>query len=95
MLARDGKKGGAAGDAALGRAFEAQRAKVLAWLERDAGPRFALLRVRHEELLREPARVAADVARFLGGGLDEAAMARCVDPSLHRQRSGGGGGSLA
>lgn len=46
----------------------------------------ALLRIEHAELLSDPARVVAEIDRFLGSGLDRAAMIRALDPSLHRQR---------
>lgn len=46
----------------------------------------AVLEMRHVELVGRPAAAAAAVNAFLGGGLDETAMAACVVPSLHRNR---------
>src|SRR5262245_31826750 len=44
----------------------------------------ALLRVDTAALVREPAAGCAEIDRFLGGGLDRAAMARAVAPGLWR-----------
>ena len=65
--------------------FRAQLAELEAWAE--TRPDVALLAVEHAELLAEPRRIAAALSEFLGGGLDLAAMAAAVDPSLYRQRS--------
>jgi hypothetical protein len=43
-----------------------------------------VLYVDHRDCLREPAAVAARLNTFLGGGLDEAAMAAAVAPRLYR-----------
>ena len=85
MLARAGKTGAKLPDAQLVKIFERDVEKVLAFLAANQD-RFAALRVRFDELVKEPARAAAEVNRFLGGGLDEAAMSRAVDPALHRQK---------
>ena len=55
-------------------------------LARD--PRFDVLYLRHEEVLRDPGSAAEQIADFIGGGLDVAAMAAAVDPALHRIRIG-------
>jgi hypothetical protein len=44
------------------------------------------LYVNYNQALAEPAAQAARLNQFLGGGLDEEAMAAVVDPSLYRQR---------
>jgi hypothetical protein len=36
--------------------------------------------------VREPAKWSGEVSRFLGGGLNEAAMAAIADPALYHQR---------
>jgi hypothetical protein len=54
-------------------------------LARD--PRFDVLYLRHEEVLRNPGAAAGLIAGFTGGGLDVQAMAAAVDPALHRTRS--------
>jgi len=46
------------------------------------------LEVWHRDLFEEPAAAIAKINDFLGGGLDVAAMARAIDPSLYRHRGG-------
>jgi len=70
----------------LAEIYAAQLAEARAWIA--ATPGAEALAVAHGELLRDPARLAAAIAAFLGGGLDLAAMRAAVDPALHRQRSG-------
>jgi len=41
--------------------------------------------VAYHDALERPAEVAADLNRFLGGTLDEKAMAAAVDPELRRE----------
>jgi hypothetical protein len=43
--------------------------------------------VRHADLIRDASGQARAMNAFLGAGLDEAAMAAAVDPSLHRNRA--------
>lgn len=63
-------------------------AEELAELERCCARRqIPLLELAYADVLRDPAGAAARLARFLGGGLDEAAMARAVDPSLRHHRA--------
>jgi hypothetical protein len=64
--------------------FAAQLAEVERWAHAD--PNTRLLCVDYEAAIRTPERVAAEVARFLGGELDEVAMAAAVEPSLWHQR---------
>lgn len=49
---------------------------------------FDLLEVSYREAVASPALAAERVVRFLGGGLDLAAMSAAVDPSLYRNRGG-------
>jgi hypothetical protein len=84
MLRRRGEASGRADDAALATAFQAHLAQVEKWLaERPAIP---VCQVDYAEIVREPARVAEDVQKFLGLPLDTRAMARQVDTDLHRHR---------
>jgi hypothetical protein len=69
----------------LAEIFEAQLRELEECLE--AQPRFRVLGVGHAEALAQPRRVAEELSRFLGGGLDVEAMAAAVDPALHRQRA--------
>ena len=45
-----------------------------------------MLKINYHACLRDPAKVARQIAKFLGQNLDQAAMTRAVDPSLYRQR---------
>jgi hypothetical protein len=47
---------------------------------------FTTLDVDHAATLRDPGAAATQIAAFVGGPLDVAAMAAAVDPALHRQR---------
>lgn len=83
MLQRLGRP--AAKPTVLRPVFERQLAAAKRWL--DAHPRAEVLTVPHRDVIAEPAAQAARINAFLGGGLDEHAMAATVDPSLHRQRT--------
>ena len=85
MLKRRGTAGNATGDAAMRKHFEAHLKKVQAWLTERKN--FRVHFCEYRELLREPASQAHRVADFLGGGLDEPAMVRAVDPALHRNHA--------
>jgi hypothetical protein len=86
LLERAGTPVDACDDARLAALFEAQREAALRWVRRSvAAP---LLRLEHADLLADPARAAARLNAFCGGGLDAAAMTGAVDPRLHRQRAG-------
>jgi len=82
MLQRDGRTG--ADPTVLKKAFEAQLAQLDAWLAAQSAMK--VLSVSYPQLMREPLPVAEAVSRFLELPLDAAAMARSVDPALHRQR---------
>jgi hypothetical protein len=85
MLARSAKSGGALPPERLMAVYDAQLKQVHAWLA--ARPNFAVMTVRHADLIRDASGQARAMNAFLGGGLDEAAMAAAVDPSLHRNRA--------
>lgn len=53
----------------------------------DSQPNMELLTVHYREIIRDPARCAVQINRFLGGGLNTAAMAGAVDPRLYRNRA--------
>jgi len=84
MLRRLGRGGGQAGDADVAAGLKRDLAEFDAWLA--ARGWFSVLRVDYRDVLADPAGQAERVNRFLGGGLDEAAMARVVDGSLYRNR---------
>jgi hypothetical protein len=90
MLALLGEPDGAGeSDEAAGTRFRevfyGHLARARRLLARD--PRFEVLYLRHEEVLRDPETAARQIAGFIGGGLDVPAMAAAVDPALHRIRS--------
>jgi len=87
MLERSGRTGGGLSADRLKAMYEAQLKSVDAWLAAQSN--FAVLRVDHADFIRGPHAAAAAVDAFVGGGLDVAAMAAAVDPSLHRNRAGG------
>ena len=95
MLSRLSSEGGAGrgtDEAALKRAFARQLRRVELWLGQQDGVRTCF--VSHEATLSDPAATARLVVDFLGiaGSGDDHlastvyAMARVVDPNLHRQR---------
>jgi hypothetical protein len=43
--------------------------------------------VNYNEMVADPAPITAELNRFLGGGLDMAAMAGAVEPGLYRNRA--------
>jgi hypothetical protein len=54
------------------------------WIARQSNIRYLL--VPYAEVIRLPQIASAQVAQFLDGNLDEAAMASVVDPGLYRHR---------
>ncbi len=84
MLARSGKPAPAVSDEQLGKIYLSQMEKAMQWI--DNAPAFRLLQVEHQDLFQKPLAVAEELDEFLGGGLDRAAMAAVVDPSLYRER---------
>jgi hypothetical protein len=84
MLARRGSAPELAEDARLLPVLEEQLAGLERWL--TAREDLVWLGIEYAELLADPDRVAARINGFLGGGLDEGAMAECVDPALHHER---------
>ena len=85
MLQRRGTKGAKLTDEQLIKAYENQLARVEAWLAER--PNFRVLYVSYNRLVAEPAPAAAEVNAFLGGGLNEEAMVKHVEPQLYRQRA--------
>jgi LPS sulfotransferase NodH len=82
-------RGDAAASQEAARLIPAMAAELRAakdWLARQAG--ISVLAVPYAEVVREPVKWSHEVSRFLGGGLDETAMAAAVDPALYRHRGG-------
>ena len=84
MLERQGAQGDKADDQTLGTVF----AQHLDWIERWLAMQkhMTVLPVNYHETIADPVRTAARVVQFLGLPLVVDAMARAVDPRLHRQR---------
>ena len=86
MLDRIGRRGAELRPARLAEVFDLQARRVLNWAARQ--PNISLLQVNHRDLVDHPAPQARRINTFLGGALDEAAMAAAVDPTLYRWRLG-------
>ncbi len=82
MLERQGKE--SADPNLLARVYEAQLKQLEQWMAGLAC--FAVLPVKHREVINSPAELAGEIAQFLGGDLDVARMAGSVDPALYRER---------
>lgn len=68
--------------AALAQDIEEQSAFFQNWVDRH--PNIDLIRVRYEEMLKDPKSQALNVSSFLQKGLDVDRMAAVVDPTLNR-----------
>lgn len=84
MLRRRGAQGPALEGEALIAALRTHQNQVLTRLGQHA--HVALCRVRYHQLLATPREEAQRIRNFLGLPLEVEAMARQVEPSLHRQR---------
>lgn len=84
MLLRRGEDPDAVPEPEMARAFAAHLREVEAFLEE--APNFDVLQLDHGRILADPAAAARATDGFLGGGLDQGAMAAAVDRSLHRNR---------
>ncbi len=85
MLGRNAKAGAQLPPERLMAIYQQQLVTVDAWLA--ARPNFQVLTVQHAAMLADAAAQARLINGFVGGTLDEAAMARAVDPSLHRNKA--------
>lgn len=83
MLMDEKKKRKRSPDTFLKSGFFRQVEKVKALL---AARGVAVLYVQHRDCVNDPSVEAAKINAFLGGHLDEGAMAEVIDPSLYRSR---------
>jgi hypothetical protein len=84
MLTRLGRPAAALPASQLGALFAEQMKRTESWL---AGrPEIRVCAVSYPELVANPEAEMRRINAFLDGKLDEAAMARAVDPSLYRER---------
>ena len=88
MLQRSGRAGAGVTDERMAQIFSAQIESVLGWLA--AQPNFTVLEVAHSACLADPIKAAAQVNHFLGGYLNEHAMAAVINPALYRNRGNAG-----
>ena len=84
MLERLGKTSTIA-DEKMATLFRNHLVKFAAWV--NERPNIQVMDVNYNEMVADPAPIAAEIDRFLGGGLDIEAMARAVEPSLYRNRA--------
>jgi predicted AlkP superfamily phosphohydrolase/phosphomutase/tetratricopeptide (TPR) repeat protein len=84
MLDLQERKGADLDPSRLAKVFQDQLEKVHGFID---DRKIACLVVKHSRAIKDPQSVAADVNKFYGGTLDEAAMAAVVDPSLHREKT--------
>ncbi len=81
MLAAQGKEGARIPDTLLKHTYITQIQQIRKLL---ASRRIPVLYVEHGDTIRDPSAASARINVFLGGSLDEAAMAGAVVPHLHR-----------
>ncbi len=84
MLQRLGREGGHLTEAQLARTFLGQLQTVRRVLNRPEA-QTSVLGMDYHQALRDPQAAAARLNAFLGGGLDEKAMAAAIAPQLRRQ----------
>ena len=83
MLTRRGHSGAALNEAQLKAVYQNQLLQTMRWLAAHS-ERVRFLEVEYKKLVTAPRATAREVNAFLGGALDEEAMAAAVDPSLYR-----------
>lgn len=84
MLAARGHEAAQQGESTIVPALAQEVLDARKWL--SSRPNIRVLNVPYAGLVCEPARWSAEISSFLGGDLNEAAMAAVVDPALHRHR---------
>ena len=85
MLERSGKAGGGISDEQMASLFTTELKKCEKWIAEQ--PNFQVLYVGHRDMINDAAGQAKRINEFLGGGLNEQAMAETVDPTLYRNRN--------
>jgi hypothetical protein len=86
MLERNGQSSTARNQRQLAAAYLQQVERLQALLQ-ARGEAVQVLSIPYHQAIADPSGTAARLNRFLGGWLDEAAMAAAIAPDLHRQRS--------
>jgi hypothetical protein len=85
MLDRQGHAGAGLTDTQLKAVYTNQLQQVHRWLTHQ-GNQVRVLEVDYGGLISDPKTTARAINNFLGGALNEQAMAAVVDPALHRNR---------
>lgn len=83
MIANRGEQD-ATDDAVMAEAYRNHLAAVRIMGRKKAN--WSIVEIRYDEAVRDPAKVAATVNRFLGGRYDERRMLEAVDEKLYRNR---------
>jgi len=65
-------------------AYSHQLSLVKGWLARNSNA--WVLYIRHQDVIHDPAKVAAAISDFLGGNLDVSKMSDVIDTGLYRNR---------
>jgi hypothetical protein len=84
LLSRLNRPGSSLPENHLAAALEAQMTRARTWLGQQSN--VTVLEVEHRTLIERPSAITRSVNQFLGGALDERAMAAMVDRSLYRHR---------
>ena len=85
MLERRGEDPNRIQDEEMTRLFESHLRQVFAFIA--SHPNMAVLETDYQQILRSPRPEVEKIAAFVGGDLDQQAMAAAVNPDLYRQRS--------
>ena len=85
MLERNGKTKAPVHDMHMRSLFTTELYRCTKWLAQQ--PNFEVLYVKHRDMIHHTADEVEKINAFLDGGLDTAAMAAAVDPSLYRNRN--------
>lgn len=88
MLVNRGEDSDKMNDVQMAELFEKHVVATNNWLQ--AQDNFQVLHVHYSDIVSEPMAQAQKINTFMGGQLDELAMARQVDPTLYRNRQEGG-----
>lgn len=86
LLDRLDKKGGDLTEERLARMFQQQMAAVKNVLQHYA-ENISVMSVSYSDALKQPQETANRVNKFLGGTLDENAMAQSIDPNLRNEKT--------
>jgi hypothetical protein len=84
MMERRGEPPDSVPDETMATLYRRHITETREWLKRQRNMK--TLHVDYNETINDPRPTVTRVNEFLGGGLDQEAMARVVSPKLYRQR---------